>query len=801
MDNLLNDLRYGLRMLLKKPGFAAVAVLTLALGIGANTAIFSVVYGLLLRPLPFPHSDQLVMVFTKTSQIKRDGLAYPDLQDFREQSRLFSEMCGFVPQSVNLTGSEEPIRVRGGFVSADFFRMLKVEPAVGRGFLPGEDQPGVGRVVVVNHNLWQNRYGADPGLIGRSMILNGEVFTVAGIMPESFRFPLDEIEVWIPLPYYPNFSLDRKVSSAAVIGRLKPGASIDQAGAEMNSIASALAAQYPETNSDRSVSLLPFQELLVEDARPALLILLGSVGLVLLIACANVGNLLLARGVTREKEIVLRVALGASRNRIIRQLLTEGVLLSMAGGLLGLLLGSLGLDLLSAIGPADLVSTRTIHLDMPVLAFTLTLSVLTGLIFGLAPALKFSKPNLIESLNEGGRSSSQGSARSRIRSALVVAQVGMAMVLLIASGLLIKSLIGLLKVEPGFDARNVLTLEYRVPRNKYPKGEQQWNFHKQVVERTSALPGVKSAAVVRGLPFSGNGGSTNFVLLDRAEPPAGEEPRAQANLADTHFFDTLGIPLLRGRGFTDHDLADSAPVVVINRAMALRYWPDGDPLGKQVRINEIKTTAVIVGIVGDVKQYSLEDPVVPQIYAPYAQSPFIFATLVVRAETDPMSLANAVRGAVWSVDKDQPVWKVRTIQSLLDGSVGQRRFLMQLLGGFSVLALLLATIGIYSVITYSVSQRTREIGIRVALGADRGNIVKLVVGHGMVLASVGVAGGVGVALVLTRFLASLLFRVSPTDITTFGVVSLVLAAVALLACLIPARRATKVDPIIALRCE
>ncbi|HEV8131843.1 MAG TPA: ABC transporter permease [Acidobacteriota bacterium] len=801
METLLQDLRYGVRMLSKNPGFTTVAVLTLALGIGANTAIFTVVNAVLLRPLPFDRPEQLVMVFTKTSQQARNWVTYPDLQDWQTQSQSFIALSAIVPQSVNLTGVEEPTRVIGGFVSANFFQMLQIKAAQGRAFLPGEDKVGAARVVVVSYAAWQGRFGREPKLIGQTLILNGQPFTVVGILPESFHFSWSDCDVWLPIQYYPNFTLNRHQTSAGVIGRLKPAVAIAQARSEMDTIARRLAAQYPDTNSDRGVMLVPFHDFLVEQLRPSLLVLWGAVGFVLLIACANVANLLLARSVVRQKEIALRAALGAGRWRLARQLLTEAVLLALVGGSLGLLLGKWGMDVLVASSAAGLPDTTAIKLDLPVLGFALGIAALTGIIFGLAPALRFSSPDVHAALKEGGKGSGESLGRSRLRSLLVVSQIALALVLLIGAGLLLKSFRTLLQVKPGFNPTGLLTLEYRVPRNKYPQGRQQWEFHRQVVERVQALAGVQSASVVLALPYSGNGGVTTFVPLGQPEPPQGAEPRAQVNRADPYYFHTVGIPLLRGRVFTKQDGTDSPPVVIINQVMAERYWSNEDPIGKNVRLPDTKVTATVVGIVGNVKHFSLDEQTTSQIYLAYAQNPHIFATLVVRTAGDPLSFANSIKQAVWSVDKDQPVWKIRTLESLIDLSVGPRRLMMRLLACFSGLALLLAAVGIYGVISYSVSRRTHEIGVRIAVGAQQGDVLKLVVGQGLIMTLLGVIFGLAASFGLTRFLDTMLFGVGPTDALTFAALSLLLTAVALVACYLPARRATKVDPMVALRCE
>ncbi|HEV2915205.1 MAG TPA: ABC transporter permease [Pyrinomonadaceae bacterium] len=800
MGNLFQDLRYGARMLLKRPVFAVVALMTLALGIGANTAIFSVVNTILLRPLAFRDSGQLVAVFEKQASGARDYISYPNLQDYESRNHVFEDLSTFVPQSVNLTGTDQPDRVRGGFVSSSFFKMLGVAPAQGRVILPAEDVQGGERVVVLNHDFWQKRFGGDTKLIGRALTLNGDPYTIVGIMPESFRFPMDEVEVWMPAQYWPNYAIDRAEHNAFVLGRLKEGVLISEAQAEMAGIAAQLARAYPKENGGRGIEVVGLQSFLVEDMRPVLLILLGAVGFILLIACANIANLLLARGSARWKEIAVRAALGASRPRLIRQFLTETVLLSVAGGVLGLLLAQWGVDLLMAISPGPLPGGVSPRFDLRVLGFTLVVSVLTGLLFGVMPALQLSKPDLYSVLKEG-RGTGEGTGRHRLRALFIISQVSLSVVLLVGAGLLINSFYRLLRTSPGFPPENLLTMEYRLPKNKYPKGAEQTEFHRRVVERVREVPGVQSAAVVGGLPFSGNGGTTIFTLPDRAQPEQGKEPKALVNRAGDRYFETIGIPLIKGRTFTEQDRADAPPVVIINQSMAQTYWPGEDPIGKQIHLPEAKTTASIIGVVGDAKQFELGEQQRPQIYSYFAQNPNIFATLVVRTQVEPMSLANSVRAALWSVDKDQPVWKIRTVESLLERNVASPRFMMSLMTAFAGLALLLTAIGLYGVISYSVSQRTQEIGIRMALGAQARDVLRMIVRQGMRLALIGVLIGMAASFIVTRVLSSLLYGVTATDPLTFIAAALVLGCVALLACLIPAHRATRVDPMVALRYE
>jgi putative ABC transport system permease protein len=691
--------------------------------------------------------------------------------------------------------------VRGAYVTANFFQVFNLKPVAGRMFAPGEDRPGAEKVVVVNEKIWRERLGGDPNLTGKKMVLNGEPFSVIGVAPVNFRHPLDsEVEVWMGAAAYPGNTAQRDFRFLFGAGHLKPGVDLAQAQAEMNTIANQLALAYPGENNGRGARLENFREIIVGGLRRMLYLLFAAVGVILLIACANLANLLLARGLARQREIAVRAAMGAGKWRLIRQLLTEASLLGMAGGGVGLLLAQWGLAALQRL-PQNFIRGEDAQVDMNVLLFTLAVAGLTGLLFGLAPAIQIARPELSAMLKEGGRSGGEGAKWNRVRGAFVVAQVALSLLLLVGGGLLIRSFDKLLRVDPGFNPENLLTLEYRLPRNKYQQSEAQWNFHRQVVERIREVPGAQSASLIRGLPFSGNGGGTGVILPDREIPPRGQEPIVRFNTAMPNYFDTMGIPLIRGRLFNDQDQLNTPRVFLINQTMARRFWPDQDPIGKQIKTDADGPTGAVIGVVGDAKHYFLGEDAQPQMYDAFSQSPGIFATVVVRSTVDPMSLAEPVRQAVWKVDGDQPMWKVRTLESLIDRSVANNRFLMALMGVFAALALALTIIGLYGVMSYAVSQRTQEIGVRMALGAGARNIHRMVLRQGMTLVVIGVAIGLAAAWLLTRLMANQLFGVSATDPLTFGSIPLVLTIVALLACWIPARRATKVDPIIALRYE
>ena len=802
MRTLLKDVKFGVRTLLKRPGFTLVAVLTLALGVGANTAIFSVVNGVLFKPLPLKESERLVLVYETTPTQPRSYISVPNLEDYRAGTRSFESFATYVPQSVNLTGGGEPERVVGAFLPSSFFKTVGVEPALGRAFLPEDDAEGAGRVTVLSHETWQRKFGADPSAIGKSLILNGEPYEVIGVMPEGFGYPISTPDMLLPAQKWPNYEVARSAHNCWVVGRLKPGVTREAAEEELRVVARRLEEAYPEDNRGRGIQVIGLHESVVEDIRPALLVLLGAVGFILLIACANIANLLLARGAARHKEMALRSALGASRARLLRQLLTETLLLALVGGAAGILLAQWGVDALLALNPAELPAPQGVRLDARVLAFSLGLSALAGFIFGVVPALQLSKVDVGSALKEGGRSAGEGSQRSRLRGAFVVSQVALSLVLLVGAGLLLNSFYRLLNVSPGFDPRNLLTMEYRLPRNRYPERAQQWRFHREVAERVARVPGVESAAIVRGLPFSGNGGSVSYALPDRPAPPRGQEPKALENAIDPNYLRTVGLPLLRGRNFDERDTPETAPVVLVNRLMAEQLWPGEDPLGKQIQLLEAKVTASVVGVVGDAKQYDIGEPQRPQVYTPYAQNPHIFGTLAVRSRgVEPLGLARAVKEAVWSIDPEQPVWKVRTVEHLLNVNVADRRFVLWLMTCFAGLAVLLTALGIYGVVSYTVVQQTHEIGVRMALGAEGRDVLRMVLGRGMRLALAGVGAGLVAAFGVTRLMSGLLYGVSATDPATYAAVALLLALVALLACYIPARRATKVDPLVALRYE
>lgn len=801
-------------MLLKSPSVSIVATIALALGIGANTAIFSVVNAVLLRPLPFPDPDSLVAVFETDTQrgLQRGSHSYPNFFDLRSQNTVFEHIATYRSGDYIMTGQGEPARLQGAVVSADLFPLLRVQPMLGRVFLPDEDKPTeTGRVVVLSHKLFQQRFNGDPSILNQAITLEGIKFTVVGVMPPSFEFPIqnDPVELWTTIAG--DASGDEPVTGQRgahflrVIGRLKPGVTEEQAQAELTAISARLEQQYPDTNTHRSLRVDSALKALVGDVRPALLILLGAVACVLLIACANVANLLLARATSRHKEMAIRSALGASRTRVVRQLLTESVLLSLVGGGVGLLLAVWWSDLLVALGKADIPRAVHVGMDWRVLGFTLGVSLLTGLIFGLAPAFHSSKTELVESLKEGARGTSAGSFANVFRKALVVVELGFAVLLLTAAALLIQSLWRLQNVKSGLQPENLLTFNATLPEIKY-KSANQSQFFIDLKQRLESTPGVQSASSIYPLPLSGDRFSISFEIEGRPMPPK-DHPSADFFTTGVGYFKTMGIPITKGRDFDDRDKHGSTPVIIITEAFARQYFPNEDPIGKRIHPgistydNEDSGMKEVVGVVGDVRNRNLSTESKPAYYVPQTQVPFSQMVTVVKTVGEPRSLISAATKEVAAMDQDVPLFGVKSMQEYLSASVAAPRFSTTLLSIFAGVALVLTIVGLYGVMSYSVAQRTNEIGIRMALGAQSRDVLLMIVKQGSVLIALGLAIGLIGAYALTRVISSLLFGVTAKDPITFAAVSVLLAVVALLACYIPALRATKVDPMHALRCE
>ena len=803
------DLRYGLRTLIKNPGFTIVAVIALALGIGANSAIFSVVNAILLRPLPYKNPDQLVVIWENATHLgfPKDTPSPANFLDWRQQSTLFEGMAAFAERSFNLTGVGEPERLDGRRVSANLFEMLGVKPIVGRTFVPQEDQPGA-KVVLLNESLWKRRFGGDPGVIGRAVNLNGEPYTVVGVLPQTVRLPTPgnwRDQVWVPLAFPSEEAASRGAHYLEVIARMKTGMTLPKAQAEMDTIAARLAQQYPDFNARRGAVVTPLHEEIVGKMKSPLLILLGAVAFVLLIACANVANLLLARAAVRQKEIALRLALGANRARLTKQLLVESVLLSLVGGLVGLGLAYFGLNVLTRFIPQDVAQADTITIDAKVLLFTLAVAVITGLIFGLAPATQASHFNLNETLKEGGRDSGAGVRGKRLRNSLVIAEVATSFILLVGAGLLINSFVHLRTLDPGFRADHLLALNVDLSEVKYPDTQRRTAFFEEVTRRVRTLPGVQSVAVAGNLPFTYNGDSTLIAVEGIPDPPIDQWPDVIYRTVGPGYLATMGIPLVRGRDFNDQDTLDTTPVVVISEKTAKRYWPNEDPIGKRLKTGATASDVpwrTVIGLVKDVRQNDFIAEPKMQMYFSYRQVKDLVANaLVVRTSVDPLSLATSVRNTIWAVDKDQPVANIDSMEHIVAGAVARQRFSMLLLAIFAGLALVLAAVGIYGVMSYSVAQQTREIGIRIALGAQRGDVLRMTVKEGLKLVGVGLLIGLISAFVLTRVMESLLFGISATDPVTFGIICVVLLIVATLASYIPALRAATVDPMVALRAQ
>jgi putative ABC transport system permease protein len=804
--SLWQDVRYAGRTLAQNPGFTTVAVLTLALGMGANTAIFSVVNSILLRPLPFQDSDRLVAIHNQflALNLKYASCSVADYYDYRDQTQIFEEAAAVGASSYNLTGVDRPERVLGAEVTATLFPLLGLRPLAGRVFSAEEDQPGRNRVVVLDEGLWRRRFGADPGIVGRAIRLNEQSYTVVGVVPAALHF-LAQIELWTPIAFTEEQKspLRRGNQSLFVMGRLRQGVSLEQARAGMKTFAAALAKEYPNSyppSTGWGIVVPRLSDLVVGDMRPALLVLAAAVGLVLLIAAANVANLLLARAVGRSREVAIRLALGAGSWRILRQLLTESTLLGLLGGVAGLALAYGGVKLLVAAGPQNVPRLSEVAVDGRVLAFTFLVSIITGMLFGLAPALHAGR--LHESLKEGGRGGSGGVARHKMRSLLVIAEVTLSLVLLVAAGLLLQSFRRLQRVETGFRPEGVLTFRISLPETRYPEPGQTARAVEQIAERVRALPGVVSVGAVSTLPFSRTNSSGSFTREGQDQTADATMPHADLRVVSPGYFEALGIPLRQGRLLAATDRSGVPGVALVDEKLAKQYWPNQDPLGKRVRrLGAQAPWFTVVGLVGHVQHAQLDAEAKGALYFSSLQNRAPGMTFVARTSNDPRGLAGALPAAVAAVDQDLPVFEIRTMEQRVLESLTPRRFAMYLLGIFAAVALALSAVGIYGVMAQSVTQRTHEIGIRMALGAEPRDVLRLVVGQGMALAAIGLVTGVAAALGLTRWMSRLLFGVRPTDPLTFLAVAAVLAAVALAACYLPARRATRVNPVEALRHE
>jgi putative ABC transport system permease protein len=815
---MIQELRFALRMLLKNPLFTVIAVATLALGIGANTAVLSLVNALLLRPLPYRNPEQLVLIWQQflNQGLERIPVSPPEYLDYEKQTRSYEKVAAFDYANFNLTGGDLPERVQGAVVTPSLFPLLGVEPTRGRVFVSEENQAGRNDVVMISARLWQRRFGSNPAMVGSKLSLNGRTYTVIGIMPAAFEFPLplfnvqggtfaERTDVWAPLTFTKQELEDRGSRSYGIIGRLGDGVSREKAQAELSTITANWIKKYKENYAVETgfgAKVYALKDQVVGGMRPALLMLLGAVALVLLIACANLTTMLLARAGSREREMAIRVALGAGPYRVLRQMLTESVLLSIIGGLAGVVLAIWSLDLLTAIGSKTVPRLREVNLDATVLAVTLLVSMVTGVFFGLAPALASAKPELTEALKEGGRGATSGLRRHRLRNAFVVAEIALALVLLVGAGLLIKSFVRLQNVNPGFNSRNVLTMELALPVLKYPRGKPVIDFYAEVDRRIKTIPGVKYTALTSILPLSGSNSDSSFHIEGFDEKQTGVYPDEEIRIVTPDYFRVLETPLLKGRFFTGADTADAPGVVIINQAMAKKYWPNEEAVGKRINFNDGDPQRIkwgtVVGVVTNIRHRGLDVEPKPEYYRPHPQLAYREMILAVRGAQDPRALTPLIRREIQAMDPDQPLANVQTLEKITAESIAPRRLSVTLLGVFAAMALVLASVGIYGVMSFLVVQRTHEIGVRMALGAQRADVLRLVVGHGMKLVFVGSVIGLVMALISTRALGTMLYRVGAFDLTTFAGVTIALALVALLASYIPALRATRADPMIAL---
>jgi putative ABC transport system permease protein len=804
IDSTLRDVAYGMRLLRKSPGFAIVAVAILALGLGANTAIFSTVNAVLLSRWPFPHPEKIVLIAeTPTRKPTWTRISVPNFEDYQREQRTFDQLAMYLGQSINLTGQDRPDRLIGSFVSANYFDLFGSKPALGRLFVSGEDQPGAANVAVLSHEAWQTRFGGDPKILGRQLTLNNENYSVIGVLPAGYRLPFDT-DVYLTAQHFTSYSRERSAKGLLVLGRVKEDVSLQQAEADLDTIAQRLARDYPKENPGIRITVADFRELLNRSLRTPLIVLFGAVGLLLLITCANLGSLLLARGVQRRREMAVRLALGAKRSRIIRQLISETMLIAVTGGVFGVLLGYLMLPLLKRLAPSSFVDAE-IAMDLRVLLFSILLTLLTGIIFAIVPAIQLSRVNIAPGLNSAVRGAAQAVTGAKARAAFVISQVAISLVLLVAAGLMIRSFKKMLVSDTGMSTSQLLTMEYRLPPNKYAKLEAQSAFHRELAARVAQVPGVVSSAIVQGLPFSGNYGEVHYTVTGEPVPEKGKEPSAFSNRVTPEYFSTVGIPLLRGRNFNDQDGPDAPLVAVVSRSLASHHYGNQDPVGKTLQLtngDDMDGKQVTInGVVGDAKQLGVRDTDMAQIYTPYSQASGIFGTLVVRTVGDPMTYAEAVRQAVWSLDRDQPVWKVRTLEFLIERDLEDERLLMTLLTGFGALALLLTALGTYGALSHVVNQRRQEIGIRMALGADRSAVRKMVLLQGIKLALIGGVIGVLGAAAASRMLSSELYGIGMLDGVAYAAGGAVMLVIAFLASYLPARRATRVNPAVTLRYE
>ena len=798
-ESLVQDIGFGARMLRKSPSFTAVAVLTLALGIGTNTAIFSVINGVLLRPLPYKDPQQIV--------VTKENESLPNVIDIQRQTNAFSAGGAISPRPIDYTSGPEPLQIRVGLVNSGFFETLGIAPTMGRIFSEAEDVRGGPRVAVVSHPFWQTYLGGDPHAVGRPLSLGGNSYAVIGVMPESFISPREHADVFISLWVAdPKTAVDRDVHDMHTYWRLKGGVSLEQAQADIATIHNSLAEQFPAEEKERRMQLIPLRESLVGDVRPALLVLFGAVGLVLLIACANFASLLIARGFARRQEMLIRAALGAGHSRLIRKSLTESTLLSFSGGAVGLLFAHWGTQMLLALTPEELRWLNGIHMDSRVLLFVLAVSILTGVIFGIAPALLAARTDVAAALNEGGRSKTASAAGHRIRQILVTTEIAFALVLLVGAGLLMKGFSRMRSVNPGFNPTGVMTMYLQLPATRYAEVPKQTQFRRELLARLNSLPGVQ-VGMITDIPLGGNYVDYDFVIDGRAPIPEGDEPKVQTLSVMGDYFRVMQIPLRAGRDFTEMDREGQPLVAVVNEELVRQYFPHDNPVGARIRWARDAGPPrwmTIIGVASDVKQSGLNQPVDPAVYTPFVQSDEVWRhwmTLVIRTDNSSSGLIEQVKAQVWRVDRQIPVSDVQTMEQRMAVSLAQQRFNMLLLGAFAALALILAGVGIYGVMGYTASQRTHEIGIRMALGGQRRDVLRMIVAEGAKLTFAGILIGIVGALALTRVMAGLLFEVKPGDPAIFAVVAILLALVALAACYIPARRATKVDPMVALRYE